>query len=106
MSVAYFFSIGTVILLIQNGLMLGSFEYYFFSKGLGLQSILAIFIHGTIEISAIVIAGAAGLILGSAVMFPKTYSRWNSVLRGGKDGMKIVVGLVPFFLVAAFFEGF
>jgi uncharacterized membrane protein SpoIIM required for sporulation len=46
------------------------------------------------------------LILGRAVMFPKTYSRWNSVLRGGKDGMKIVVGLVPFFLVAAFFEGF
>ncbi|SRR5579871_2903 len=100
------FSIGTVLLLVQNGLMLGSFEYYFFSKGLGMQSILAIFIHGTIEISAIIIAGCAGLILGSSILFPKTYSRWNSILLGGKDGMKIVIGLVPFFLIAAFFEGF
>ncbi|RYE17507.1 MAG: stage II sporulation protein M, partial [Sphingobacteriaceae bacterium] len=42
-----FFSLGTVYMLIRNGLMLGSFEYYFFAKGLGLQSILVIFIHGT-----------------------------------------------------------
>ncbi len=101
-----FFSIGTVFLLVQNGLMLGSFEYYFFAKGLGLQSVLTIFIHGTLEISAIVIAGCAGLIIGSSILFPKTYSRWTSIVKGGRDGMKIVVGLVPFFLIAAFFESF
>jgi uncharacterized membrane protein YhdT len=86
--------------------MLGSFEYYFFSKGLGLKSITVIFIHGTLEIWAIVIAGAAGLILGNSILFPKTFSRLTSVLRGSKDGLKIVVGLMPVFIVAAFFEGY
>ncbi len=100
------FSLGTVMLLMQNGLMLGSFEYYFFSKGLGLQSIPVIFLHGTLEISAIVIAGCSGLVLGSSLLFPKTYSRWHSLVKGGRDGMKIVFGLIPVFLVAAFLESF
>jgi uncharacterized membrane protein SpoIIM required for sporulation len=100
------FCIGTISLLLFNGLMLGSFEYYFFSKGLGFKSITVIFIHGTLEIWAIVIAGAAGLILGTSIMFPATYSRSVSFIRGGKDGLKIVIGLVPVFLTAAFFESF
>ena len=101
-----FFSLGTVILLMRNGLMLGSFEYYFFAKGLGMKSILVVFIHGTLEISAIVIAGCAGLVMGNSLLFPKTYSRWESILKGGRDGMKIVFGLVPIFLAAAFLESF
>ncbi|MEJ7768545.1 MAG: stage II sporulation protein M [Chitinophagaceae bacterium] len=101
-----FFSLGTVLLLMHNGLMLGSFEYYFFSKGLGMKSILVVFLHGTLEIAAIVIAGAAGLVLGSSILFPSTYSRWVSVLRGGKDGLKIVLGLLPIFVMAAFLESF
>jgi len=101
-----FCSVGTVFQLLRNGLMLGSFEYYFFSKGLGLQSILVIWIHGTIEISSIIIAGGAGLVVGNGLLFPKTYTRLESFKRGGKDGMKIAVGLVPLFIVAAFFESF
>jgi uncharacterized membrane protein SpoIIM required for sporulation len=54
----------------------------------------------------IIVAGCAGLVLGSSLLFPKTYNRWQSLLRGGKDAMKIAFGLVPFFLVAAFLEGF
>ncbi len=101
-----FFSVGAVWLLFQNGLMLGSFEYYFFSKNLGFKSISVIFIHGTLEIWAIVIAGAAGLILGNSILFPGTYSRSVSMLKGGRDGLKIVFGLVPVFLIAAFLESF
>ena len=100
------FSVGTVWLLLSNGLMLGSFQYYFFSNGLGFKSVTVIFIHGTLEIWAIVIAGAAGLILGNSLLFPGTYKRSVSFIRGGKDGLKIVVGLVPVFLVAAFLESF
>lgn len=100
------FSIGSVYFLFQNGVMLGSFEYYFFSKGLGLQSVLVIWIHGTIEISSIIIAGAAGLVLGNSLLFPKTYTRMASLKRGAKDGMKMAIGLIPLFIVAAFFEGF
>lgn len=98
--------VGTVYGLFYNGIMLGSFEYYFFSRGLGGQSILVIFIHGTLEISAIIIAGAAGLILGNSIVFPKTFSRQVSIMKGASDGMKIIIGLLPVFITAAFFEGF
>jgi len=98
--------VGTVYGLFYNGIMLGSFEYYFFSKGIGFDSILVVFIHGTLEISAIIIAGAAGLVLGNSILFPKTLTRMQSVVRGAKDGLKIIIGLLPVFLLAAFFEGF
>jgi uncharacterized membrane protein SpoIIM required for sporulation len=100
------FSLGSIYALIRNGIMLGSFEYYFFSKGFGLQSILVIWIHGTLEISSIIIAGAAGLVLGKSILFPKTYKRIESFKRGAKDGTKIVIGLVPIFITAAFLESF
>ncbi len=100
------FSFGSVVSLFRNGIMLGSFQYFFFSKGLGFQSVLVIWIHGTLEISAIVLAGAAGLVLGNSLLFPKTYTRMASVLKGAKDGLKIVIGLIPIFIVAAFFESF
>jgi uncharacterized membrane protein SpoIIM required for sporulation len=101
-----FFSVGTLYALFRNGLMLGAFQYYFFSKGLGMQSVLVIWIHGTLEILAIVIAGAAGLVLGNSLLFPKTYSRLISLKKGANDGMKMAIGLVPIFITAAFFEGF
>ncbi|MEO7215838.1 stage II sporulation protein M [Mucilaginibacter sp.] len=100
------FSVGTLYHLFQNGIMLGAFQYYFFSKGLGMQSVLVIWIHGTLEISAIVIAGGAGLVMGNSFLFPKTYTRMESLKKGAADGMKIAIGLVPIFLTAAFFEGF
>jgi len=100
------FSFGSIVSLFRNGIMLGSFQYFFFSKGLGFQSVLVIWIHGTLEISAIVLAGAAGLVLGNSLLFPKTYTRMASVLKGAKDGLKIVIGLIPIFIVAAFFESF
>lgn len=99
-------SVGAVWLLMNNGLMLGSFEYFFFSKSLGFKSITVIFIHGTLEIWALVIAGAAGLILGNSILFPGTYSRSVSIVKAGKDGLKIVLGLVPVFIAAAFLESF
>jgi len=100
------FSVGSIYQLMNNGIMLGSFEYYLFSKGVGLQSILVIWVHGTLEISAIILAGGAGLILGNSLLFPKTYTRIESLKNGAKDGLKIAVGVIPIFLTAAFFEGF
>ena len=100
------FSVGSIYQLMYNGIMIGSFQYYFFSKGLGWQSILVIWLHGTLEISAIILAGGAGLILGNSFLFPKTYKRMVSLKKGAKDGLKIAIGLIPVFLTAAFFEGF
>lgn len=100
------FSIGPVFFLLRNGIMLGAFEYYFFSKGLGAQSILVIWIHGTLEILAIIIAGGAGLVLGHGLLFPKTYTRLVAFKNSAKDAAKIALGLIPIILLAAFFEGY
>jgi uncharacterized membrane protein SpoIIM required for sporulation len=102
----FLLSIGTVWLLFKNGVMLGAFQYMFFAKGLGLQSILVIWIHGTLEISAIIIAGGAGLIVGNSILFPGTLKRLQSLRKGTKDGLKLMIGLVPVFIMAAFLEGF
>jgi len=101
-----FLGIGTLYDLFNNGLMLGSFQYFFVSKGLGWASVLVIFCHGTLEISAIVIAGAAGLVLGNSLLFPGTLDRMSSLKQGARDGVKIIIGLFPVFLAAAFLEGF
>jgi uncharacterized membrane protein SpoIIM required for sporulation len=101
-----FASVGTVWMLFRNGVMLGAFQYYFFAKGLGWKSVLVIWIHGTLEISSVILAGAAGLILGNSFLFPGTVGRIDSLKRGAKDGLKCMIGLVPIFVVAAFLEGF
>ena len=62
--------------------------------------------HGTLELWAIIVAGAAGLALGNGWLFPGTYSRLESFRRGAKRGLKIIVGTVPIFIMAGFIEGF
>jgi uncharacterized membrane protein SpoIIM required for sporulation len=98
--------VGTVWYLFQNGVMLGAFQYFFFARGLGWKSVLVIWIHGTLEIAAIIVAGGAGLVLGNSILFPRTHKRLYSLKRGAKDGLKMMVGLVPIFVVAALLEGF
>lgn len=100
------FSIGPLYVLFKNGIMLGAFEYLFIGQGLGVASTLVIWIHGTIEISCIVIAGAAGLILGNSILFPGTYSRMTSMRRGAMDGMKIMIGISPLIVTAAILESY
>ncbi len=86
---------GTLYVLFKNGLMLGVFEQMFFANGLGWQSILVVFIHGTLEISAIVISGTAGMIIGNSILFPKTYTRLQSLVKGTRDAVKIIIALIP-----------
>ncbi|WP_375446882.1 stage II sporulation protein M [uncultured Fibrella sp.] len=101
-----FASVGTLVMLFYNGVMLGAFQAFFYERGLLTQSLLKIWIHGTLEISAIVIAGAAGLTLGNGLLFPGTLPRMESFKRGAKQGLKIAVGLVPIFIMAGFLESF
>ena len=101
-----FIGLGSIKEMFLNGVMVGSFQYYFFAKGLGWQSILVIWTHGTLEISAIILSGAAGLILGNSILFPGSHKRLHSLMQGVKDGLKIMIVLVPILLVAAFLEGF
>ena len=87
-------SFGTGYMLLSNGIMVGAFQTFFYGEGLLAESMLAIWLHGTLEIWAIIVAGAAGLALGNSWLFPGTYSRTASFRRGAKRGLKIVVGTV------------
>lgn len=98
--------IGTAFVLMQNAIMLGSFQYFFYDQGLLWESARTIWIHGTIEISVIIIAGCAGLVVGKSLLFPGTFTRLTSFTRGIKSGLKIVVSTIPFFIIAGFLEGF
>jgi uncharacterized membrane protein SpoIIM required for sporulation len=99
-------SIGTVFIMLYNGIMVGAFQYFFIEKGLFWSSFLTIWIHGTLEISAIIIAGAAGLVAGSGLLFPGTYTRGQAFAVSMRRGLKIFIGVAPIIIVAAFFEGF
>ncbi|MDT0540862.1 stage II sporulation protein M [Croceitalea sp. P059] len=101
-----FLGVGTLFIMLRNGIMLGSFQYFFYDKGLLWESVRTIWIHGTIEISVIIIAGCAGLVLANGILFPCTYSRLESFKRGVKNGLKIMVSTIPFFIIAGFLEGF
>lgn len=98
--------VGTLYILLSNGIMLGSFQYFFYEKGLLWESARTIWIHGTIEISVIIIAGCAGLVMANGMFFPGTYSRLEAFKRGVKNGLKIVISTIPFFIIAGFLEGF
>lgn len=98
--------VGTVHSLFMNGVMLGAFQYFFYQEHVLLPSLLTIWIHGTLEIPSIVLAGGAGFILGGGVVFPGTYSRRESLARAARDAVKLALGLTPVIVVAAFLESF
>lgn len=99
-------SVATGIMLFYNGMMIGCFDAFFAQRGMLPLSLLTTMLHGTLELSAIVIAGAAGLAMGNGWLFPGTYTRLESFRRGAMRGLKIVLGTVPTFIVAGFIEGF
>lgn len=101
-----FTTIGSHLLLFSNGVMLGSFQYFFQTKGLLITSFLGIWIHGAFEISAIVLAGGAGITAGNGWLFPKSYTRLQSVKISTIRGLKIMLSLIPFIIAAGFLESY
>ena len=100
------FSVGSLLYMLFNGIMLGSFLYYFQLKGTLLTASSAIWIHGAFEISSILLAGTAGLVVGNSILFPGTYTRGQSMIIAGKKGIRIVLGMIPFLVFAAFLESY
>ena len=109
-ALSYFFGIflgfGTFYILINNCIMLGSFQYFFYREGVFWESVRGIWIHGSMEIFAMVIEAAAGFALGASILFPNTFSRFNSFKIGFKNTFKIFLSTMPFTIVAGFLEGF
>ena len=101
-----FAGIGTFFIFLQNCVMLGCFQYFFYQQGVFWKSVQGIWIHGSMEIFGMVIEASAGFILGASILFPKTYSRVNSLKMGFKNSLKIFLATIPFTIAAGFLEGF
>lgn len=98
--------IGSLFVLLYNCIMLGSFQYFFYEYGALKESAKGIWLHGVFEIFAMVIETMAGLMLGAAILFPKTYSRFASLKRMFGDAFKIFLSTIPFTIVAGIIEGY
>lgn len=98
--------LGPCFVIFRNGVMVGTFFYFFYARGLALVTWTTIMIHGTLELAAICIAGGAGIVLGKSYLFPGTYTRLRALTIGTKEGLKIMIGLSPVIITAAFLEGY
>jgi uncharacterized membrane protein SpoIIM required for sporulation len=100
------FGMGTAYVLLTNGLMLGC--VFGLCSQYGMLPDLLGFItgHGVVEISVILIAGAAGLMLGTALLNPGDYTRRDSLSIRGAEGAKLTLGCAPFLVVVGLVEGF
>lgn len=105
-ALGFMFGVPTSILLIYNGLHIGSFYALFWERGLGYELSGWLFIHGVTELLAIVLAGAAGFWIGGAVAFPGRKSRMASARDAGQNAALMAAGTVIMLFLAALLEGF
>ena len=101
-----FAAVGTIGIMVYNGIMVGVFQYFFVERGLFIESALTIWMHGTLEISAIIIAGGAGLVMGKGIVLPGTYTRMQALRISARSAIKIMIGISPIFIVAGIIESF
>ena len=98
--------IGAVFILVYNGLMLGAVAGHLGNAGLGETFYPFVIAHGAFELTAIVLAGAAGLRLGLALLAPGRLTRGRSVLEAARGAVPLLYGLTFMLFVAAFIEAF
>lgn len=104
-ALGFAFAVPTVLLILYNGLMLGAIFEVFEAKGLGFNLAGWLMIHGTTEIFAICISGAAGIRIGTAIAFPGRASRMDSAVRAGRLAATAMGGTVIMLAVAGLLEG-
>lgn len=98
--------LGTIYVLFANGAMLGALTglVYIYSRPLDFWAL--ILPHGIIELTAIFISGAAGLIIARSILLPGDYSRKHSLVLGAKKAISLVAGVVLLLVIAGIIEGF
>jgi len=97
--------IGSLWVLAQNGLLLGMvmtlcFRYRFWEIPVFISA------HGAIELTAIFIAGGAGLLIGKALLMPGDLRRIDALVENGRLAIKLILGCIPMLLIAGLIEGF
>jgi uncharacterized membrane protein SpoIIM required for sporulation len=100
------FGAGSVYALFFNGLMLGAVAVACQQAGMAIPLWSFVAPHGSLELPAIVIAGAAGLRLGQGMLFPGMYAWKDSVAQAGAEAVRLVSGTIPLLFLAGCLEGF
>ncbi len=101
-----FAGVGSLLVLAYNGLALGAVSGHF--ANLGLLGYLWTFVigHGVLELFAICVSGAAGFLLGRALIAPGDYSRADALVLSGRLAMRLVGAVIVLLILAGLIEGF
>jgi uncharacterized membrane protein SpoIIM required for sporulation len=98
--------LGTIYVLFFNGALLGALTALMYTKGNVINYWSLILPHGVIELTAIFISGAAGLIIAKSLLLPGEYSRKNALIDGAKKAATLLMGIVIMLIIAGIIEGF
>lgn len=101
-----FASYGALVLMVRNGVLLGGFMYFFYSRQLSTEFNFTVWMHGTIEILTLVVETVAGMLLGRGLIYPGTMSRAKAFSVWGRRGAMVFLSTIPFIITAAFIESF
>jgi uncharacterized membrane protein SpoIIM required for sporulation len=100
------FGIWTVYLLVYNGLLIGALAAVFWQAGKSYLFWAYILPHGIIELTAIFIAGGAGLYMGYRMFVPGQFPWRQQLLRSAKESTQLLLGTMPLFFIAGIIEGY
>ena len=98
--------LGTALILVSNGVQLGAVAALCVREGMGWPLLSFVGAHGVVELSEIIIAGAAGLMIGHAIIDPGELPRGAFVKQRATQAVKLVVGCAPFLALIGVVEGF
>jgi uncharacterized membrane protein SpoIIM required for sporulation len=98
--------VGTVWMMVLNGLLIGVVGEACWREGMSLQLWSFVAAHGVLELPAIFIAGGAGLGIARGILFPGRLPRRASIAIAGARSVRLMLGAIPMLLIAGFVEGF
>ena len=105
-ALGFAFGVPTLLLLVHNLAVLGAMVWLFAGAGLGVDFAAWLSVHGTTELFAIVLAGAAGLHIGRAMAFPAARSVLAAAQDAGRRAATVMAGVVLMLVCAGLLEGF
>lgn len=105
-ALGFAFGVPSILLLVYNMVGLGAMLWLFASRGLTVEFVGWLSIHGTTELLAILLAGAAGLHIGRALGFPGQRSHLVALGQAGRTAAQVMAGVVVMLICAGLLEGF
>lgn len=105
-ALGFAFGVPSLLLLVYNLAVLGAMFWLFAGQDLGWEFAAWLSVHGTTELFAILLAGAAGMHIGRAMAFPGDKSVLEAASISGRRGAMVMVGVVLMMVVAAMLEAF